>query len=290
MSGGGSKGAFEAGALVPAMHFIDKHFPGHTVKLAGVSTGAVNAAGLASEGIEVLWERWKTLRKDDVTVEYPLWKVGLRVLRGESSFYSNTPLKKYLRKHLNLERIKKSPYEVEVGIVTLGDGRFRMISKDEPNFINAVIASTAIPVVWPPQEWGGHPAIDGGAAHITPFKSALDCDFVIVILTTPREYLNRGFPKAHYTAIEVGKRALDIQMEAAFKTDLARFEDINLLLEHGAEHPDFKYVPHVVIAPEEGIGAGTDYGPFLNRQRINKGFARASAVLGEYARSHFSDE
>ena len=167
----------------------------------GVSVGALNVAQLFGtesgtydaairqqpENAKQLAELWRTEISSDSSVYIPHRSTGVltegaRRLLGKSIFgdmavatlrkqpavYDTMPLRKLLEKNL---AGKKWPRAVEVGTVNLESGRFLEVPLHKPlaglSAIDAVMASAAIPIVFPPI----HGFVDGGVTDVTPLRS-----------------------------------------------------------------------------------------------------------------------
>jgi predicted acylesterase/phospholipase RssA len=110
--------------------------------------GALNGTMLAMEKYERLEAIWKTISSQAVYSGRfnlaTLWKL----YRGAKSIYSNDPLAAIVEREVEPENIVK---ELRVGTVSLNSGRYTVYSGDDPNIKRAVLASTVVPVIWPPQ-------------------------------------------------------------------------------------------------------------------------------------------
>jgi hypothetical protein len=181
LSGGGAKGAWQVGAchhlVVERRYWFDV--------IAGVSAGAVNGAALAPardlDGLERELEHlrsvWFGLRSRDVYRHRPLGALGM-VLGRRSSLYETGPLRRVLERHLDPPRVAVSPIRLRVGYVDLLSGRYRTAGNDHPTIVDAVLASCALPVVFPPVPLRTGPklelGVDGGVHNVTPLTDALN--------------------------------------------------------------------------------------------------------------------
>jgi NTE family protein len=153
LGGGGSRGAVGAGLY----------------RIVGSSIGAVNGAliagGMAPEELE---RRWKALRRCDVVGSR--WQF-LRLFTGSSSLYSNESLRRLLRCHLPV----RSFSELRIPLVIVGTDleTGRAIALSEGDLIEAVLASTALPELFPPIPWNGLNLVDGGLSDNVPIDLAV---------------------------------------------------------------------------------------------------------------------
>jgi NTE family protein len=170
LSGGGSLGALQVGmlqALTEARIRPDL--------LMGTSVGAVNAAWMAGspdqEGVRKLGEIWLGLRRQTI---FPLspWSSALGLLGRSNHVISNTNLRILLETHLPFERLEEAAVPVHVVTTELKTGRAVLLSSGPA--VPALLASTAIPGIFPPVTIGRRDFIDGGVANHTPVAAAIE--------------------------------------------------------------------------------------------------------------------
>jgi NTE family protein len=118
----------------------------------GAVDGALIAAGMAPAKLE---ECWKALRRCDVVGSH--WQF-LRLLTGPSSLYSNETLRRLLRSHLPVWSFNELRIPLVIVGTDLETGRATALS--EGDLIGAVLASTALPGLFPPILWKGRNLID----------------------------------------------------------------------------------------------------------------------------------
>ena len=181
LSGGGAKGAFQA-----AVEKYARENKGYSWDIiAGVSVGALNGSMVAMQKGERLFEFWNTITADQVyTGGFNVWSV-FRLLFGARSFLGNQPLRELLHQELELDKIHG---DLRIGTVSLTTGDYVQFTPDDPNFESAIIASTAIPVVWSPEHISEtYPEmVDGGVRNISPIGDVLNDqpDEIIIINCT----------------------------------------------------------------------------------------------------------
>jgi predicted acylesterase/phospholipase RssA len=197
LSGGGPKGAFQAGAVYHLV--VHRNCDFH--EFSGVSIGAVNAAFLAqaeeatdgteshaelaaqAEGLVSLWESIKS--KDDAVKGRPLGTLRFGLF-GIESLNDFKPLRHLLEKNISPERLERGR-PVRVGVTNFWDGGYREIAsqhvgghKSPANFLDYLYASAVPPVygTMPRIRETGHaddppPSVqygDGSLRHITPVR------------------------------------------------------------------------------------------------------------------------
>ena len=179
LSGGGAKGSWQVGAC---QHLIVERGLWFDV-IAGVSAGAVNAATLAqardpdelAAELEHLRAVWLGLRGSrDVYRRRWLGALGT-VLARRASLYNAAPLRAILAGHIDPARVAASPVRLRIGYVDLLSGRYRTARNEHPTLVDAVLASCALPLIFPPVPLGdgNELAVDGGLRSATPLADAL---------------------------------------------------------------------------------------------------------------------
>jgi predicted acylesterase/phospholipase RssA len=171
LSGGGSKAIWQVGACE---HLIAERGYWFDI-IASISAGAINGAALAqahnvdelNAELRHLREVWFALRgNDDVYERRRLGRLGL-LLGTRSSVYGIDPLRRMLLKHIDPVRVAASPVQLRVGYVDLLSGRYRVAGNDHPALLEAVLASCALPLAFPPIPLGGGKelGVDGGVRN-----------------------------------------------------------------------------------------------------------------------------
>jgi NTE family protein len=272
LQGGGGKGAFQAGVL----EVLDR-FGFRFSWLFGVSVGALNVAGYAVGGVQLLQRVWSRLRESDVFVKHGWSGILWRLVRGKRSIYDFSPLLKTIRRELAGD----GPYlDARAGTVELTTGRY----VSGPATAETVFASASMPVYAEPVK--GH--VDGGVRHVTPLAEAIDCgaEEIVVVLCSPR-----ALPAADEPAnvLEVALRSLEIAMHEIATADIRETMRVNdLVLEYAGRGAvpcspsgvPYRYVPIHVIEPAAPLGGTLDFARNVLDQRYAAGRAAAFQFLG----------
>jgi NTE family protein len=175
LSGGGNLGALQIGALQVLM--AEGILP---EMLVGTSAGAVNAAFLASdptlEGAKQLAEIWKRIRKENIYPGGPL-SMAMHMATQQDSLCTRKNLAAFLQRHtpegVRTFRDMKIPlYIIATDLLT----GHRYLFGDDPNehVVDAILASTAIPPVFPPWFYQGRMLVDGGVSDNLPIDVAVE--------------------------------------------------------------------------------------------------------------------
>jgi NTE family protein len=300
MSGGGAKGAFQVGVMERLI--LERAVP--VTIFGGVSTGAIQALGGAQNDIAAMKNVWTSIRthKDVYTKRF----LGLGgALFGADSQFDNKPLRQTLRSFGNAAKLQATGHKLVVGVVSLRSGQFEEKHETDPDIVDWVIASTAVPVAFPTLERPNTVSgladkyVDGGVRDITPLSSVLKLNpsVVIVVLASPRSS-SPAITKMPDNLLDIGFRAADILTQEVMAGDLEQAEWINALLaarQHaenqmitaGLDGPTqkailgpldtqisrFKAVPILVIAPPKIFSGHLEFDPAKIAEAIAAGRA-----------------
>lgn len=171
LSGGASLGAVQAGML---RTLYERGVAPDLI--VGSSVGALNGAFIASRPASAatalqLADVWRGLSRGNVFPLDPLTGV-LGFFGARDHLVSAGALRKLVAKHLELGRLEDSPVPFHVVVTELLSGRELRLSSGDAR--QAVMASAAIPGVFPPVERDGSLLIDGGVADNTPIVHAIE--------------------------------------------------------------------------------------------------------------------
>jgi len=234
MSGGGSKGAYQVGALDYLIHDQNLDFQ----VIAGVSTGSLNATILSQASSfeelkryhQQLKEIWLGIKSEnDIYSKRFLGKVLLFL--SKNSMFDHKPLFEMLRKYASAEKIARSRKELRIGAVSLETGDYCEVDQSQPNLLNWTLASCSMPLFFPPVQIGKEHFVDGGVRSITPLQGAFAAlkqlspkgpgelpDEMYVILASPLGATHED--KQWKTGLDVGQRAAGILVNQIYREDL----------------------------------------------------------------------
>jgi len=181
LPGGSSLGAVQVGmaeALVEA---------GITPQLLlGTSAGSLNAAWLAGhpdlDGVARLRELWLSVRRRHI---FPLspWQLALGLAGRRDHLVRVDALERWLAVRVPFYRIEQANVPLHIMATDLVTGEAVRLAQGD--VVDALMASTAIPGVFPPVRIGRRLLVDGGISADTPIGTAvsLGADTVYVLPT-----------------------------------------------------------------------------------------------------------
>lgn len=284
LSGGGAKGAFQVGAE----KYLREEKGYRWDIIAGVSVGALNGAMLAMEKYERLETIWRTISNKKVYKgRFGAFSI-FKLFFGARSIYSNDPLARLIEREVEPERIVK---DLRIGAVSLRTGNYTVFSGRDPDIRKAILASTVVPVVWPPQYVSRdyRMMVDGSLRRFSPIGDVLDADpeEVVVVNCWPRHPPSLKEQPKHL--LDIALRGLEISSASVIHSDIHEFTDINRnVLEaaekgvtlHNAKGKPYKYFKCLIIEPGEHLGSILDF----SREAVDwsrlMGWERAREVSG----------
>jgi len=190
LSGGGSKGAYQVGAIKALTEAGRSWDSAH-----GISVGALNASWISMyppdeqaasiAGLEGVWAQVRTSRD----IYRPWLPLGLNYIASmwKGSLNTGAPLRKLVERFWDVERSRASGVRLTVGCVSLTTTRYQSFDQKNPRIKDYILASSHLPVIFEPLEIDGELWIDGGIRHQVPFIEALRTfpDEIDVVLTQP---------------------------------------------------------------------------------------------------------
>jgi NTE family protein len=210
LSGGASLGAVQVGML---RALYERGI--RPDLLVGTSVGAVNSAWIGgrpdAEGVDKLCEIWLSLRRQDVFPFNPLTSAA--GLFGRSNhFIPNDALRTVLETHLPFTRLEDASVPVHVVTTDLKSGRATIMTSGPA--VPALLASCAIPGVFPPVTIGRREYIDGGVANHTPMTVALQLGATeVYVLPVGYPWLNREPTNALGMALHALARIIEQKLD-----------------------------------------------------------------------------
>lgn len=219
LSGGASLGSVQVGMLLGLAE------AGITPDLiVGTSVGAVNGGWAASRPdiarMEALADLWRSLSRNDVFPTRPI--LGLLGFLGRRpNLVPDSGLRRLLAENLGFARLEDAPVPFHVVATDVLSGQDILLSAGDA--VDAIVASAAIPAVFPPVNINGRDLIDGGVVNNTPLSHAvaLGADRVWVL---PTGY-SCALPESPRGALAMALHALTLVVNQRLAVDVARFEE-----------------------------------------------------------------
>ncbi|SCK35211.1 NTE family protein [Variovorax sp. HW608] len=194
-AGGGSLGAVEVGMLRELVRAgVRPDF------VVGASAGAINAAYFAgaphAEGVAALQALWCNIRRRDV-MPFSFTSLFRILLRRQEHLVHNGALRSLLQRSLDYQAIEDTRLPLHVVASERVTGDEVVLSRGP--VVEAVLASAAIPGVFPPIAIEGRELVDGGVCSNTPIAAAvrlgatdvvvLPAGFACAVRTPPRGWI-----------------------------------------------------------------------------------------------------
>ncbi len=271
LPGGGARGAYQVGVIKAIMEFMPEGF--HFPIVNGTSAGAINAVVMASHaknqrhGIARLHHFWSTIHCPDVyrTDARQIFKTMAKVIgsvllgrfgvKPPNSLLDNAPLAELLRRELRLPQIQEaidegvldglsitaSSYDTAIAKcffqaneAAIPWHRTRRVGLREDITVEHIMASTALPFLFPAQLIGNEYYGDGGLRMTAPLSPAvhLGADRILVIGTRDESPINVPDEPGEYPSMgELGGYMLDTIFMDTMMADLSRLKRINRTLD-----------------------------------------------------------
>jgi predicted acylesterase/phospholipase RssA len=276
-SGGGARGAYNAGvALAFAQHGICPEI------VSGTSVGALVAAMVVANEEARLAEIWRRLTPSHVYGLRSRVQFFLSFIRPyRYPAYSSEPLARLIRENVNLDRIRSSPRTLIVTCYNQTLHRVERFDNQSPDLHRALLASTSIPLVFPPVEMNGQEYVDLGAT-VWPLKPAISAGaerIYAVVCDHPDDHR-----RAARNNLEWAIQVMNLAQRSNMLVDIELARRINLT----AQGSGYKFVDLTVITPSKTLGLG--FMDFHKKLQINRalelGFDDGSAALSQAPVTH----
>ncbi len=298
LPGGGARGAYQVGVLKALAEVLPGPAIPFPI-VSGISAGAINAGVIASHaedfsrGAAQLDHFWGNLRCEQVyrTGWLHNLKSGLHWLSAMTlgglgvanprSLFNNDPLARLLASQLDTDGIARSLacgaldslMVTASGYATNRAVTFFQAADEDAGWQSLrrlgrpcaidhrhLLASTALPLLFPAQRIGHEYYGDGGMRQTAPLKPALHrgADRLLIIgtrdeLPDPEPDAPMGYPSLG----DIGGHLLDVIFMDHITSDLDRLERINSLLASlptGCEPPpDVRPIKHLLIRPSSDL-------------------------------------
>jgi NTE family protein len=236
LAGGGTRGAVQVGMLEELVRRGIR-----ADRVYGASVGAINGAGYAGnptiEGVERMAGIWSNLKGTDIFPRGALdgpWAF----FQKRAAVHANTGLRVIIQAGIDFDNLSDTVIPLEVVATSLTDGRERWIGHGPA--VDAILASSAIPSIFPPVTIDGDVLIDGGVVNNVPISRALaaGCTRIYVLLCGPLHY----HPRQPRRPAEAALTALFVAVHARFVRELAVLPPgVEVVVFSGGGEPSAQY-------------------------------------------------
>ncbi len=310
LSGGGAKGAFQAGALQYIDAHIKKRFPDFNFTIvSGVSVGCLNGVMVSMNRLDRLLQVWNTIENKKVyTGKLSLPSALLHLaIRSKLAILGRKPLEKLVESLVSRQAVISTGKKFMMGVVSLTDGHYHSYTVEDfasdATFQQAVLASGIMPILWEPlpvlhsRKGSITQVVDGGLRNNSPLGDVLelDPDEVVIINCSPfnrDEVLITPDAAAARNVFSIAKRALlEIAMNEIFVTDLREYLNLNYLVEQAQQKgvtltnrkgKNLKAYKTALISPEQSLGDMLDFSQPSVQQRLKLGYEAAQKAFEHY--------
>ena len=296
LPGGGARGAFQVGVLKAIGELLPKGSPNPFPVISGTSAGAVNSVVLAAKArrlrvaVAELDGVWSHFRCEDVyrTDNWTMLKSSLHWLAAvvmggfvvgmPKSLLDNSPLRALLSQNIRFPRIQDAierGHIDAVAVTAAGYGSAKSISFFQGNEgarewqrtrrlgvradinLDHVMASIAVPMVFPPVRVGNEFFGDGAMRQATPLSPAvhLGADRILVLgIRDEKADVVPEQPQGAPSFAQIAGYMLDTLFMDGLYSDLERMTRINQLLDSGAGNPSgMRPIDTMLIVPSKDL-------------------------------------
>ena len=288
LSGGGARGAFQIGVW---KYLQEKNWIPDII--CGTSIGAINAAGIGSGlGIQELSEIWTTHNHRKIyKTKLISFLAHLLIRQDFTPMLDIAPMKAMLNKYLDFNTLKTNEIKIIISAVNVFSARPEFFNNKEIK-LEHIIASSAMPIIFPWQLINGQPYWDGGVMANTPLFPALsqDVDEIIVVMLSPVGNAPQSKPD---TVLNAGEHVCEHFLSASYQTTMLSHglheHNKTGLDAHTTQYRNInstsKNIPKIItIAPSRMLG----FKSFLNfslkqaKDLIDEGYEKAQYQLSNY--------
>ena len=300
LTGGGARGAYQVGVLKALAELSDKKEVKFPV-ITGVSVGAINAAALASNfddfvhSAGLIEKFWRQLRTRDV-IDARLSTIivnGVRMFLSEfipylrrnipKSLLENAPLRRSIEQGIDFDRIARAIAAgklYSLGVTCSGYSTGNAMTFFEATAqgrewhrqrrdgvycdltLDHVMASTALPVLFPAVRIGNEYFGDGSLRLTSPLAPAIHLGGSKLLIVGTRDkmqaaHLEEDAEHRYPTVGDLAGYALDTVFHDSLDADIERLERINktlsLIPSDKRQDTSLKHVETLVVSPSRNL-------------------------------------
>ena len=304
LQGGGSHGAFTWGVLDRLLEEGDLRFDG----LSGTSAGAVNAALMldgwaeggrdrAREKLKDFWtavgefhaftpfrrhpiDVWMGRFGFDLSLSYHIFASFSHLISPYQWNPTNiNPVRGLLESHINFDRLRRfDSVKLFVSATCVETGRIRVFRREELD-LGAMLASTALPLMFHAPEVDGQHYWDGGfVGNPALYPIFYECEATDLVIVQINPLRRDAVPK---TVFEIQDRMSEIAFNASLASEMRAIHFVNRLIEKGALNQERyrRVLIHRIEAEDEMRPLGSATKLLIEPEFLQRlfGFGRAAA-------------
>jgi NTE family protein len=298
LPGGGARAAYQVGALRAIARVLPRRSAQPFPVICGTSAGAINAAVLGTNaesfrrGVARLLRWWRAINVTDVYRAdlVTLTRHGLQIVASlgggglgperATSLLDSTPLRRLLSTGIDTARIHAqidagTLHAVAINATSYGSGQAVTFYDGAPQLapwhrvrrrgercrleIDHVMASAAIPLVFPAVRVGDDYFMDGSVRQIAPLAPALHLGAARVVVIAIGQFSGQAVTPAapRYPSLaQIAGHALSSVFLDNIAADLERLHWINRLAAAGSHgHVNARHIDVLVLGPSSDLGA-----------------------------------
>ena len=246
--------------------------------VCGTSVGAINACAIGSdlemEKIELIWQKMERSR---VYRMISLTDLILKFKKKDYTPYMNpAPLEKFISEIINFKKLRSSAMEVIITAVNVNDSTLHFF-KNRTISLDHIMASSAIPLLFPWRMIKNKPYWDGGVMMNTPLLPALKAGAkeIVLVLSSPVGGRDLPLPESSHDVME---RFFEQSLIASFQSTLS-------CLDLSGNKKNLNGIDIIVVSPVKMMGFQSilNFSTNQTEDLVKKGYEDASSAL----RSHF---
>ena len=304
LTGGGARAAYQVGVLRAIAELVPREAGNPFPIISGTSAGAINAVALAADAVNFrravlrLQAVWKNFRADQIYRADPWgvlansakWVVGALTggrWKSESiALLDNAPLRKLLAERVHFDAIQRCIdaghlYALAITCSGYSSGqsvcffqgapgveswkRARRIGTSMPIQLEHLLASSALPFIFPPVRINREYFGDGSMRQLAPLSPALHLGADRILVIAVGRQMNGSPPPErvrthhHPTLAQIAGHAMNSIFLDSMEVDIERLQRINKTLDLippavlARSGSPLRHVDFMVIAPSEEI-------------------------------------
>lgn len=299
LPGAGARGAYQVGVLKAISRMLPKKAPNPFAVISGTSAGAINAAVIASRAgrfssaIKEMERVWANFTVDQVyrADSWTMLRSSLQCffaslgLQNPRALLDNTPLRELLARDIKFERIQRAIERGHLEVLTITASayssaqsvsffqghkglkswaRVRRCGRPAVIGLNHLMASAAVPFIFPAVKIGAEYYGDGAMRQSAPLSSAihLGADRMLIIGVDderPDPEPNADAPPETPSFAHLAGYMLDTLFMDGLYADLERLNRINRIMEQIPDHvseernSELRPLNTLIIAPKKDI-------------------------------------